>query len=90
MRNRPRSCARSSAWATALNVPVIAEGVETEEERVFLMKEGCGEFQGYLVGRPMPIAAYAGLTDRPSPEPQRASGRTSQARPARRNARAIG
>jgi EAL domain-containing protein (putative c-di-GMP-specific phosphodiesterase class I) len=75
---------------TALNVPVIAEGVETEEERAFLMKEGCAELQGYLVGRPMPIAAYAGLTDRPSPGSQRESGRTSLARSPRKNARAMG
>jgi hypothetical protein len=46
----------------ALKVPVIAEGVETEGERVFLMREGCQEMQGYLVGRPCPIATYAALT----------------------------
>ena len=27
----------------ALNVPVIAEGVETEGERMFLKREGCAE-----------------------------------------------
>ena len=36
---------------SALTLPVIAEGVETEDERVFLMNEGCPEIQGYLVGR---------------------------------------
>jgi EAL domain-containing protein (putative c-di-GMP-specific phosphodiesterase class I) len=46
----------------ALKIPVIAEGVETEGERVFLMLEGCDELQGYLIGRPCPIAAYAKLT----------------------------
>jgi diguanylate cyclase (GGDEF)-like protein len=46
----------------ALRVPVIAEGVETELERIFLMLEGCKEIQGYLVGRPEPIEAYAQLT----------------------------
>jgi diguanylate cyclase (GGDEF)-like protein len=45
----------------ALRMPVIAEGVETEEERVFLMREGCEEIQGYLIGRPAPIARYAEL-----------------------------
>jgi diguanylate cyclase (GGDEF)-like protein len=46
----------------ALHIPVIAEGVETESEREFLMEEGCGEIQGYLIGRPQPIANYSDLT----------------------------
>jgi diguanylate cyclase (GGDEF)-like protein len=48
--------------SNALNMPVIAEGVETEGERDFLMKAGCGEMQGYLLGRPMDIEEYAELT----------------------------
>jgi predicted signal transduction protein with EAL and GGDEF domain len=47
----------------ALKMPVIAEGVETEDERAFLMREGCEEIQGYLVGRRRPIASYAALTE---------------------------
>ncbi len=47
----------------ALNIPTIAEGVETEGERAFLLKEGCQEIQGYLVGRPAPIASYADITN---------------------------
>jgi diguanylate cyclase (GGDEF)-like protein len=42
----------------ALTLPVIAEGVETEEQLAFLAKEGCDEVQGYLIGRPQPIAHY--------------------------------
>ena len=42
-----------------LQMPVIAEGVETEEQRAFLSAEGCDEIQGYLVGRPLPIHDYA-------------------------------
>ena len=49
--------------SSALHLPVIAEGVETENERAFLMHEGCREIQGYLIGRPQPIASYANLTD---------------------------
>jgi hypothetical protein len=34
-----------------------------EKQRLFLMNEGCLEMQGYLVGRPAPIADYAELTN---------------------------
>jgi diguanylate cyclase (GGDEF)-like protein len=47
----------------ALRIPVIAEGVETEAERATLLRKGCEEIQGYLVGRPRPIASYAALTE---------------------------
>ena len=43
-----------------LALPVIAEGVETEEQRAFLAREGC-QVQGYLIGRPEPIAHYRHL-----------------------------
>jgi predicted signal transduction protein with EAL and GGDEF domain len=43
-----------------LALPVIAEGVETEEQRAFLAREGC-QIQGYLIGRPEPIAHYQHL-----------------------------
>jgi len=46
----------------ALNVPVIAEGVESEGERAFLKREGCAEIQGYVIGYPGPIESYAELT----------------------------
>lgn len=47
----------------ALDLPVIAEGVETESEREFLMQEGCQQIQGYLIGRPRPIGNYTQFTD---------------------------
>jgi EAL domain-containing protein (putative c-di-GMP-specific phosphodiesterase class I) len=53
-----RSSVRSSRSARA-NLPVVAEGVETDEQLRFLAAEGCSEFQGYLVGRPKPIDEYA-------------------------------
>jgi diguanylate cyclase (GGDEF)-like protein len=47
------------ALGRGLDVPVVAEGVETEEQLKFLAGEHCNEIQGYLVGRPKPIADYA-------------------------------
>ncbi|TWA94555.1 PAS domain S-box-containing protein/diguanylate cyclase (GGDEF)-like protein [Bradyrhizobium stylosanthis] len=47
--------------AHALNIPVVAEGVETEAQRAFLAHEACEEMQGYLVGRPELIERYLDL-----------------------------
>jgi EAL domain-containing protein (putative c-di-GMP-specific phosphodiesterase class I) len=41
------------ALAHALNVRVIAEGVETDAQREFLARCGCDFLQGYLVGKPL-------------------------------------
>jgi diguanylate cyclase (GGDEF)-like protein/PAS domain S-box-containing protein len=48
----------------SLNIPVLAEGVESESQLSFLKQEGCDEVQGYLTGRPFPIEAYAELVGR--------------------------
>jgi diguanylate cyclase (GGDEF)-like protein/PAS domain S-box-containing protein len=45
----------------SLKLPVIAEGVETAAQLAFLTEEGCDEVQGYLIGRPHPIAHYSGV-----------------------------
>jgi diguanylate cyclase (GGDEF)-like protein/PAS domain S-box-containing protein len=45
-----------------LNLPVVAEGVETKEQLAFLRREACNEVQGYLFGRPAPIEQYGRLT----------------------------
>ena len=37
-----------------LSLKVVAEGVETEEQRQFLLDEGCDLLQGFLLGKPMP------------------------------------
>jgi len=41
----------------ALNLKVLAEGVETTEQRDVLCALGCDELQGYLLGRPASLAA---------------------------------
>ena len=46
----------------SLNIPVLAEGVETAAQHAILLDRGCDEVQGYLLGRPMPIETYAELT----------------------------
>ena len=42
--------------ARSLKMKTIAEGVETEEQRVFLREQGCDEVQGYVAGMPSPAA----------------------------------
>lgn len=46
----------------ALNLPVLAEGVETAEELAFLEKELCDEAQGFLLGKPDNIEDLRQLT----------------------------
>jgi diguanylate cyclase (GGDEF)-like protein/PAS domain S-box-containing protein len=46
------------AMAQSLNFDVIAEGVETQEQRDLLLRRGCRRFQGYLFGKPMPIDQF--------------------------------
>lgn len=36
----------------SLGIPILAEGVETEEQLSLLGREGCDAVQGYLTGRP--------------------------------------
>jgi diguanylate cyclase (GGDEF)-like protein len=45
----------------SLHIPVLAEGVETEQHLSFLRAEGCTSVQGYLFGKPMPVAALSHL-----------------------------
>jgi diguanylate cyclase (GGDEF)-like protein len=47
----------------SLQIPVTAEGVETEEQLQFLREEACAEIQGYAIGRPAPSSAISGWTN---------------------------
>jgi diguanylate cyclase (GGDEF)-like protein/PAS domain S-box-containing protein len=47
--------------AHGLGLPVLAEGVETKEQLRTLIREGCDETQGFLIGRPRPIEVYADI-----------------------------
>ncbi len=42
------------AMAHALDLKVIAEGVETEDQLAFLRTQECDEMQGFLFSRPLP------------------------------------
>ena len=46
------------AMAQSMELEVIAEGVETEEQRQLLLNIDCKKYQGYLFGRPVPIEDF--------------------------------
>ncbi|WP_314018630.1 EAL domain-containing protein [Stutzerimonas degradans] len=56
--------------AAGLGLEVIAEGVESEEQRTALLANGCHRYQGYLFGKPMPVEEFERLV---VAQPQRAS-----------------
>jgi EAL domain-containing protein (putative c-di-GMP-specific phosphodiesterase class I) len=44
------------ALGRSLDIPILAEGIETESQLEILKREGCDEVQGFLLGRPAPQA----------------------------------
>jgi EAL domain-containing protein (putative c-di-GMP-specific phosphodiesterase class I) len=46
------------AMANSMDLDVIAEGVETEEQKQMLLNAGCTHFQGYLFSRPVLIGEF--------------------------------
>ena len=49
------------AIAGSLNLDVIAEGVETKEQRQLLLENGCVNYQGYLFNKPVPVEQFCAL-----------------------------
>lgn len=54
------SIARMSKW---LNIPMLAEGVETREQYEFLASIGCSYIQGFYFSRPIPEAEFTMLIE---------------------------
>jgi diguanylate cyclase (GGDEF)-like protein/PAS domain S-box-containing protein len=61
------------ALGRGLGLPVLAEGVETKAQLEILAREACSEVQGFLIGRPLPIAEYAAAVGRAPPPGSKAS-----------------
>jgi EAL domain-containing protein (putative c-di-GMP-specific phosphodiesterase class I) len=55
------------SFAQTLGLTVIAEGVETDKQRDFLLDAGCHAFQGYLFHRPSGVQAFEALVEGRSP-----------------------
>ena len=56
------SIARMSRW---LNVPMLAEGVETKEQYLFLKSIGCSYIQGYYFSKPTPETEFTQAINNP-------------------------
>ena len=67
----------------ALALPIVAEGVETEQDAQILTLAGCDYLQGWHLGRPAPAAEIAGLFDIDHPVPARRAGTRRRDRAAR-------
>ncbi|HWQ08374.1 MAG TPA: bifunctional diguanylate cyclase/phosphodiesterase, partial [Holophaga sp.] len=52
------------ALGRSLGLAVIAEGVETQEQRDFLATQGCNLYQGYFFSRPLPPDQFEAFLDR--------------------------
>jgi EAL domain-containing protein (putative c-di-GMP-specific phosphodiesterase class I) len=46
------------AMAKALDLDVVAEGIETEAQRLTVAREGCSSYQGFVRAQPMPERAF--------------------------------
>ena len=46
------------AMAKNMELDVLAEGVETQEQKQYLLENGCEKFQGYYFARPLPLVEF--------------------------------
>ena len=65
--------------AKSLALPVLAEGVETEQQLAVLRQDGCDQVQGYFIGKPLPVETYASLVHA-EPRPMVADERVGETR----------
>jgi len=49
--------------ARSFKLETIAEGIETEHQRSYLLEKECMEGQGYLFGKPIPAAQFSALIE---------------------------
>ncbi|PII37598.1 hypothetical protein T190_32185 [Sinorhizobium meliloti CCBAU 01290] len=60
------------ALASALQIPVTAEGIETEQQATAVRLSGCDQLQGYLFSRPVSADEVTAIycASRGEPQPQ--------------------
>ena len=68
------------AMAHNVGLSVIAEGVETEAQAAFLLKEHCEEAQGFLYAKPLPAAEFESYLKARPESPRTAAEVVAQAR----------
>jgi EAL domain-containing protein (putative c-di-GMP-specific phosphodiesterase class I) len=61
------------ALGKSLHIPILAEGIETEEQLAILVREGCDEVQGFLLGYPAPMADDMAAPVRPATPARKAA-----------------
>jgi EAL domain-containing protein (putative c-di-GMP-specific phosphodiesterase class I) len=76
----PDACAITTAiisLAGAMDLEVVAEGVETKAQAGFLRERGCQKVQGYWFGRPVPVEEFTTYLGR-QPRPPLRRGRSER------------
>ncbi len=49
------------SMARGLGIEIVAEGVEREKQREFLVRHACGWYQGFLISQPVPALQFTAL-----------------------------
>ncbi len=56
--------------ARSLGLAVVAEGIETEQQRTLLAAEGCASYQGFLLSEPLSEAELVAFVENSAPRPR--------------------